>query len=341
MRAAIAVGLLFATTGLAAATDARSLPDYFATSWDAVAAAPLKAFTTPEHDAFTASWDAVTEAPLVPFAPPKAAPAAASPRDDLPPIMLAGIPVPPERPVVMPGAAAYASLGPDAASGLAGAAVIPLPLPRPRGIDQAAGQPAKDALSIRPEAAPPQPETKVAMLGGLPGAGMAIANLARMAPLPPIAKGACSVANPYKVTALGPNGRTALQPAATLDAPMVQGLVKWEGEVQAAAKQTLGEPIVALKVAASYDCRTMNHRRRARLSEHAHANAIDIAAFVTASGKEITVERDFHSRGPGGAFLKAVHADTCDVFQVVLGPGSDGMHENHFHMDLGRWKACR
>ena len=26
---------------------------------------------------------------------------------------------------------------------------------------------------------------------------------------------------------------------------------------------------------------------------------------------------------------------------VVLGPGSDGMHEDHIHMDLGHWKKCR
>jgi hypothetical protein len=32
---------------------------------------------------------------------------------------------------------------------------------------------------------------------------------------------------------------------------------------------------------------------------------------------------------------------TCDIFQVVLGPGSDGYHEDHFHMDMGHWKICR
>lgn len=356
MRVAMAFGLLFVTTGLAVATEARPLPDYFAASWDAVAAAPLAALAAP----------APKERPVVGVA------------RDLPPIILTGVPTPPERPVVTPGAAAYASMSPDVdlPGPVPGAISIPLPVPRPRAIDRAdtsepaadavpppaalqqaapaqqrpadpaavirpASLPGKEGLVIRPEAKPSAPGTKVAMLGGLPGAGMAINALARMAPLPPIVKGACSVGQPYKVSALGPNGRTALVPAATLDVGMVQGLVKWEAEVQAAAKKALGEPIVALKVAASYDCRTMNHRRRTRLSEHAHANAIDIAGYVTASGKEITVARDFYSRGASGAFLKLVHADTCDVFQVVLGPGSDGMHENHFHMDMGGWKACR
>ena len=179
------------------------------------------------------------------------------------------------------------------------------------------------------------------MLGALPGAGMAIAALARMAPLPPIVKGSCSVGQPFKVSALGPNGRTALEPSATLDLPMIQELAKWEAEMQDAARKNLGEPVTTIHVAASYDCRTMNHRSRARLSEHAHANAIDISEYETASGRKVTVAKDFYAGGKNGAFLKEVHGDTCDLFQVVLGPGSDGMHENHFHMDLGRWKACR
>src|SRR5438128_2246086 len=91
MRVGMACGLLLLTTGLALAADAQSLPDYFAASWDAVAAAPLTVFAAPAQ---------------------KPHPVAAMVRD-LPPIMLAGIPVPPERPVVMPGAAAYASLAPD------------------------------------------------------------------------------------------------------------------------------------------------------------------------------------------------------------------------------------
>jgi len=171
---------------------------------------------------------------------------------------------------------------------------------------------------------------------------MAINDLAHVEPMAAISRGACSVAQPYKVSALGPSGRTALEPAATLDAPMVQRLESWEAAVQTVAQKTLGERIVALHVAASYDCRNMDHRRRAKLSEHAHANAIDIAAFVTASGQQVTVQHDFHGGGAKAQFLAQVRADTCELFQVVLGPGSsDGMHENHFHMDLGYWKACR
>jgi hypothetical protein len=319
MRRGLAVLILCLGSGGAAAGEAEvPLPAYFQESWDAVAAEPLALFTPVRlrHDIAA---------------------------EDMPEIVRSGVPMPPSRPIVTPTAAAYASLAPVSVlpSPVPTPPVsIPLPIRRPADLDRSLAAAAEEE-DPGDKAVPSVPPTKIAMLGALPGAGMAIAALARMEPLAPIAKGSCSVAQPYRVTALGPDGRTVLEPGATLDIAMVQGLVKWEAELQDAARKTLGEPVVALHVAASYDCRTMNHRRRARLSEHAHANAIDISEFETASGRRITVAKDFATTGAAGSFLRQVHANTCEVFQVVLGPGSDGMHENHIHMDLGHWKACR
>jgi hypothetical protein len=314
MRRGIACLFLCLSSTIALAEEAGSLPTYFQESWDIVAAQPLTVFT-----------------------PHRAAPSVAT--ADLPEIIRSGVPKPPERPIVSPTAAAYASVTSPGPISLPMVA-IPLPIRRPADIapDLAKGL---SAAAERDAAVPQAPQTKVAMLGALPGAGVAIGALARMEPMAPIVKGSCSVGNPFKVSALGPGGRTSLSPEATLDLPMVQKLVNWEDEMQAAARKTLGEPIKAIHVAASYDCRTMNHRSRARLSEHAHANAIDISEYETESGKWVTVAKDFYAGGEKGAFLHQVHANTCDLFQVVLGPGSDGMHENHFHMDLGHWKACR
>lgn len=260
----------------------------------------------------------------------------------------ADTPLPPERPdtdIDMAGpepddASAQADAGPNAPRpdaalppGTLSHAFVPLPVRRPGGID--------DRMTTNPGVNAPAPETKVAMLGGMPGAGIAINNLARAVPEAAIVKGACSVAQPYRLMALGPSSRTTLVPAATVDYAMVNGLVRWEAGMQAAAKQYLGENVVAIKVAASYVCRGMNNIRGAKLSEHAKGNAIDISGYITASGKEITVRGDFKRGGAKAAFLKQVHGVTCGVFQVVLGPGSDGYHEDHFHMDLGRWKSCR
>jgi hypothetical protein len=313
MRAEIACVLVCVATG--AQAESIELPSYFQESFEIVAAKPLTI---------------LSGARLVTGAISSSATPAA-----LPGIIVTGGPGPSSRPVLQPTAAAYASLSPTIHLTPRIVDDVPLPVRRPKGIDV--------PLVKSDQTLPPMqiPETKVAMLGGQPGAGLAINALARMEPMAPIAKGSCSVKRPYRLTALGPSGRTALPPAATLDLGMVHGLVRWEEGMQAAAKATLGEPIAAIHVAASYDCRTMNHRRRARMSEHGKANAIDVSEFVTASGKRITVRADSKGGGAKASFLKAVRATTCDVFQVVLGPGSDGMHEDHIHMDLGHWKKCR
>jgi hypothetical protein len=314
MRAEIACVLICVATG-AQAADTIELPSYFQESFEVVAARPLTILSGARLDTGALGSSAARAA--------------------LPGIIVTGNPGPSPRPLLQPTAAAYASLSPTIDLTPPVADDVPLPVRRPKGIDV--------PLVESEQKLPPMqiPETKVAMLGGQPGAGLAISALARMEPMAPIVKGACSVKQPYRLTALGPSGRTALQPAATLDLDMVHGLVRWEEGMQAAAKATLGEPIAAIHVAASYDCRTMNHRRRARMSEHGKANAIDVSEFVTASGKRITVRADSRGGGDKASFIKTVRATTCDVFQVVLGPGSDGMHEDHIHMDLGHWKACR
>jgi hypothetical protein len=76
-----------------------------------------------------------------------------------------------------------------------------------------------------------------------------------------------------------------------LNCAMVAGLHAWmEKTLQPAAQEFLGSPITRIR-ASGYACRnrvgTAFHADR--LSEHAMANAIDIAAFVTADGRSVDV----------------------------------------------------
>ncbi|HSA66453.1 MAG TPA: extensin family protein, partial [Methyloceanibacter sp.] len=90
---------------------------------------------------------------------------------------------------------------------------------------------------------------------------------------------------------------------------------------------------------ASYGCRTRNNHGVA-MSEHAFGNALDVAAFRLADGREISVLRDWWRGGPAErAFLQAAFAGACAEFYTVLGPGSDPYHSNHFHLDLLRNNA--
>jgi hypothetical protein len=96
-------------------------------------------------------------------------------------------------------------------------------------------------------------------------------------------------------------------------------------------------PLVELKVAADYVCRPRNNQRGAKISEHGRGRAIDISGFTMQDGEVVTVLQGW-GRGstlrPLGLALKAA----CGPFGTVLGPKSDGYHEDHFHMDVARYR---
>jgi hypothetical protein len=85
----------------------------------------------------------------------------------------------------------------------------------------------------------------------------------------------------------------------------------------------------------------MNNQYGAALSEHAFANAIDIAAFKLADGRLIEVMHGWKGDALERTFLHRVHAGACRYFNTVLGPGSDAFHYNHIHVDLARHATQR
>jgi hypothetical protein len=132
-------------------------------------------------------------------------------------------------------------------------------------------------------------------------------------------------------------GRVLLRPTATLGCPMVPAIERWvHGVVDPAARKYLGAPVAELKVVASYACRARNHQWGGWLSEHGHANAIDIAGFVLADGRSIAVQTGWWGHLPERTFLRAIHRSACHEFTTVLGPDADRFHRNHFHLDLAR-----
>lgn len=159
-------------------------------------------------------------------------------------------------------------------------------------------------------------------------------------PLPPRdGPGICGLEQPLQVEDLAGHTVT-LTPGATLDCPMVAALQSWlRGVVQPAAMQIFGQPVIALKVLASYGCRSRDNIRGAQLSEHAFGNAIDIGAFVLADGRTISVLEDWAGAPDAAAFLRTAHDGACSIFNTVLGPGADRYHTNHFHLDLARHRG--
>jgi hypothetical protein len=55
-------------------------------------------------------------------------------------------------------------------------------------------------------------------------------------------------------------------------------------------------------------------------------------------GTEITLLKDW-GRGADGKALKSMHKAACGPFGTVLGPGSEGFHEDHFHFDTAQYRS--
>ena len=87
----------------------------------------------------------------------------------------------------------------------------------------------------------------------------------------------------------------------------------------------------------AYACRNVNHAQQGRLSQHATANALDIAAFRMADGRELRVARHWES----DALLHQFRDGACRWFGAVLGPEYNAAHADHFHLDMGRARICR
>src|SRR6185295_8240970 len=146
----------------------------------------------------------------------------------------------------------------------------------------------------------------------------------------------CGALRPFTVAAAA-RGSVQLRPAALLRCPMVPAVDRWvERVVMPAARHYFGSAVIELKVAGSYSCRPMNHVDGARLSEHGHANALDISTFVLADGREVAVKSGWWGALAERNFLRDVHRGSCDVFTTVLGPAYDINHRDHFHLDLAR-----
>ena len=147
---------------------------------------------------------------------------------------------------------------------------------------------------------------------------------------------ACGAIHPFEMTAAG-KGRVAMRPRALLRCNMIPAVERWvQGVVEPAARYYYGVPLAEMKVAASYGCRPINNQNGGKLSEHGHANAIDISEFKLADGRSITVREGWQGDPREQAFLRSIHTGACREFTTVLGPDNDRFHHDHFHLDLAR-----
>lgn len=109
--------------------------------------------------------------------------------------------------------------------------------------------------------------------------------------------------------------------------------------VQPAAERHLDARVLRVRTLGGFSCRDIA-RRPGRRSQHATANAIDVAGFELSDGRAVTLLRDW-DKGAPGRFLREVRDGACGLFAGVLSPDWNAAHADHFHFDLGRAEICR
>ncbi len=163
---------------------------------------------------------------------------------------------------------------------------------------------------------------------------------------PPISDGnGCLVPAPLEVSSLGAS--VSLKPPAILNCSVTLAVANWvKNVVQPFAEKSFpGKKLSAIRQASGYVCRPRNNAESSKLSEHATANAIDIAGFEFDDKSFHDVKIRQRTGSLEEAFQKAVRFSACLDFTTVLGPLSDANHSDHLHFDLaqrrGGYRLCQ
>jgi hypothetical protein len=213
------------------------------------------------------------------------------------------------------------------------------------------------AIAIPQQFSPPQeayasfPETPAPTAAGAAPATseptpcrLRLGKLAAFKPLPVlVGPGECGAADAVLLESvtLPDETKVTFAPPATLRCTMAEQVALWLREDVLPASASLGTQMRVLEDYDSYECRGQNRVRGATLSEHGRANALDLRGFKLANGKMV----ELTDVNVAKEWRESLRASACVRFHTVLGPGSDGSHETHIHVDLAErrsgYKICQ
>jgi hypothetical protein len=234
------------------------------------------------------------------------------------------------------------------------AARVTVPMPRPRPAETPA-IPQAEKPAEKPDenaAAPAQPAPDKPVAEQHPAepappspCRVALTDAVAVAPSIPDIKGpgACGGPDMVRLEAIVLADRTKvpLKPAATMRCTMASAVADWIRTDMAPLAGSLGTRLAELDNFDSFDCRGRNRVVGAKMSEHGRANALDVRGLKLANGQSIALTE----RSTPHELREKVLLSVCARFTTVLGPGSDGYHEDHIHLDLAErrnnYKICQ
>jgi hypothetical protein len=145
-----------------------------------------------------------------------------------------------------------------------------------------------------------------------------------------VGPGVCGGHDMVRISAvrLGDGSKVAIHPPAELRCPMAQAVADFVRD--AVVPSFAPVRVTSVENYDAYSCRGRNRVFGAKISEHGKGNAIDIRAFRLAGGAQVEPTDPKASRD----LRERLKQEACARFKTVLGPGSDGFHEGHVHIDL-------
>jgi len=163
--------------------------------------------------------------------------------------------------------------------------------------------------------------------------------------LPPRHEGArCGYDDGIRLTPGGARGIAFRPPGLGVACPVAAALAMWEWNVvQPAALKHFGSRVTGVDHFGSYSCRRIYGRDAGTWSEHATADAVDIAGFRLADGRRVTIAADWRADDAKAAFLRDVRDGACRLFGTTLSPDYNAAHRDHLHLDQANrgWATCR
>ncbi|WP_413734960.1 extensin family protein [Sodalis sp. RH21] len=151
--------------------------------------------------------------------------------------------------------------------------------------------------------------------------------------------GACPLLSPVRVQRFGP---VALSSSFLASCPLALSSAMFVAQAASPlAGEMLGSPLARIDHLGSYACRNIYHRAEGRLSEHASADALDVAGFVLKNGRRIPVQQQWRRQDEAGGYLHEAFGRSCAFFGNSLGPEYNAAHANHFHFGMRGFGVCR
>jgi hypothetical protein len=171
-----------------------------------------------------------------------------------------------------------------------------------------------------------------------------LSEIAEFKPVPPITgPGECKATDVVNVNAvlLPDKYRAVFSPVVTLQCSMAEVVAHWIRDDVALTLNAQGMSLRGIEALESFGCRSFNGINGAKLSEHGHANALDVRSLKLANGTVIELTNATVSK----QLREQLRQTACTRFSTVLGNGADAYHESHVHIDLmqrtNNYKICQ